>query len=270
MEAELAYPLTLFRKHLGRASDTLAYPYGDTDEELVQLVAKHGYVNAFTVRRQANPAFVSPFRISRSQIYAEMTPKDFTSNLTVFQDQEVLGQPASAPAAAPAAPWSRDRLAALHTERSEQLEQRGRLRQALEERVIALTIAPNDRKGPEAKRRLETRIATETTGLLQEGRTLLGRGLLGEAQQRFLAVLSLDPTNRTAFETLQNEVREVMLIAHTVRPGDTCASLAELYYGDRLRCEVIADTNRLAPNAPLKPGQKLRIPEIPGIPFQIR
>ena len=108
------------------------------------------------------------------------------------------------------------------------------------------------------------------TGLVQEGRALLGRGLLGEAQQRFLVALSLDPTNRGAFETLQNDVREIMSIVHTVRSGDTCPSLAELYYGDRLRCEVIAETNRLALNAPLKPGQKLKIPEIPGVPFQLR
>ena len=83
VEAELAYPLELFRKNLGRPVDTLAYPYGDTDEEVLQHVAKYGYVAAFTVRRQSNPAFVFPLKISRSQIYSEMTPKDFTRNLAV-------------------------------------------------------------------------------------------------------------------------------------------------------------------------------------------
>jgi nucleoid-associated protein YgaU len=106
--------------------------------------------------------------------------------------------------------------------------------------------------------------------LVQEARALLGRGLVGEAQQRLLVALSLDPTNRPAFESLQNDVREVMSIVHTVRTGDTCPLLAELYYGDRLRCEVIAETNRLALNVPLRPGQKLKIPEIPGVPFQLR
>jgi peptidoglycan/xylan/chitin deacetylase (PgdA/CDA1 family)/nucleoid-associated protein YgaU len=286
IESELAYPLDLLRKHLGRAVDTLAYPYGDTDEEVLRHVVKYGYVAAFTVRRQSNPAFVFPLKISRSQIYSEMTPKDFARNLTVFQDEEVetarasdgklagssgaaRAQPVST-AAAPPLPWARDRLVASHNARSEQLEQRGHLRQALEERAIALTINPGDRGAQEAQKRLEGRIAQEVAGLLKEGRALLGRGLLGEAQQRFLVALSLDPTNRTAFETLQNEVREVMSIVHTVRSGDTCLSLAELYYGDRLRCEVIAETNRLALNVPLRPGHKLKIPEIPGVPFQLR
>jgi peptidoglycan/xylan/chitin deacetylase (PgdA/CDA1 family) len=282
IEAELAYPLTLFKKHLTHPVDALAYPFGEMDDELIPYVAKYGYAAAFTVRRQSNAAFVSPLKISRAQIYADMTPKDFAKNLVVFHDEEVKmartadGRLAGAPGAvqaqssfATAGPWSRDRLAAAHNERSEQLEKRGLLRQALDERLIALTIGPGDRKAQDAQKRLEGRIAQEVAGLLQEGRALLDRGVLGQAQQRFLTALSLDPTNRPAFETLQNEVREVMFITHTVRAGDTCVSLAELYYGDRLRCEVIAETNRFALNAPLRAGQKIRVPEIPGVPFRL-
>ena len=284
LEAELAYPAGQFRKQLGRASDVLAYPYGDTDDELLPYVVKYGYVAAFTVRRQSNPAWAYPLKISRSQVYSEMALKDFTANLTNFQDEEVgaargadgkpagaaSAKPASTTAAAAPAQWSRDALAAAHNDRADQLEQQGRLRQALEERLVALTINPRDRKALDAQKRLEGRITQESAALVQEAKALLGRGLVGEAQQRLLVALSLDPTNRPAFETLQNDVREVMSIVHTVRAGDTCPSLAELYYGDRLRCEVIAETNRLALNVPLRPGQKLRIPEIPGVPFQLR
>jgi peptidoglycan/xylan/chitin deacetylase (PgdA/CDA1 family)/nucleoid-associated protein YgaU len=276
IEAELGYPLTLFKKYLGRSSESLAYPYGEVDDELLGYIAKYGYTAAFTVRRQSNAAFVSPLKISRSQIYAEMTAQDFAKNLAVFQDQAVgtattsderlpgSSQPVSTAGPTIPVPWSRDRLVALHNERSEQLELRGRLRQALDERAIALTINPGDRKAHEGQQRLAHRIAEEVTGLLREGRALLDRGLLDEAQARFLAALSLEPTNRTAFETIQNEVREVMSITHTIRPGDTCASLAELYYGDRLRCEVIKDSN---PRAQFRVGQKIRIPAIPGLPM---
>jgi len=284
IEAELAYPAEQFRKQLGRASDVLAYPYGDTDDELLPFVVKYGYVAAFTVRRQSNPAWAYPLKISRSQVYSEMALKDFTANLTNFQDEEVgaargadgklagaaPAKPASTTAAAAPAQWSRDALAAAHNDRANQLEQQGGLRQALEERLVALTINPRDRKALDAQKRLEGRITQESAALVQEAKALLGRGLVGEAQQRLLVALSLDPTNRPAFESLQNDVREVMSIVHTVRAGDTCPALAELYYGDRLRCEVIAETNRLALNVPLRPGQKLKIPEIPGVPFQLR
>jgi peptidoglycan/xylan/chitin deacetylase (PgdA/CDA1 family)/nucleoid-associated protein YgaU len=276
IEAELGYPLTLFKKYLGRSSESLAYPYGEVDDELLGYVAKYGYTAAFTVRRQSNAAFVSPLKISRSQIYAEMTVQDFAKNLAVFQDQAVgtattsderlpgSSPPVSSAGPTTPVPWSRDRLVALHNERSEQLELRGRLRQALDERAIALTINPEDRKAHEGQQRLGRRIAQAVTGLLQEGRAFLDRGLIDEARARFLTALSLEPTNRTAFEALQNEVREVMFITHTIRSGDTCASLAELYYGDQLRCEVIKDSN---PRVPFRVGQKIRIPAIPGIPM---
>jgi peptidoglycan/xylan/chitin deacetylase (PgdA/CDA1 family) len=276
IEAELGYPLTLFKKYLGRSSESLAYPYGEVDDELLGYVAKYGYTAAFTVRRQSNAAFVSPLKISRSQIYAEMTVQDFAKNLAVFQDQAVgtattsderlpgSSPPVSSAGPTTPVPWSRDRLVALHNERSEQLELRGRLRQALDERAIALTINPEDRKAHEGQQRLGHRIAQAVTGLLQEGRAFLDRGLIDEARARFLTALSLEPTNRTAFEALQNEVREVMFITHTIRSGDTCASLAELYYGDQLRCEVIKDSN---PRVPFRVGQKIRIPAIPGIPM---
>jgi nucleoid-associated protein YgaU len=147
------------------------------------------------------------------------------------------------------------------------LERRGYLRQALEERVIALTIDSSNGAAQAARLRLEAEIEREVSALTDSGRELLARGLHAEARRRLLAALALDPTNRMAFETLQNQVQEVTFLVHTVRRGETLASLADLYYGDRSRAEVIAETNRLALNARLAAGQPLRIPEIPGVPF---
>ncbi|HEX9453591.1 MAG TPA: hypothetical protein VGA27_04510, partial [Candidatus Binatia bacterium] len=39
------------------------------------------------------------------------------------------------------------------------------------------------------------------------------------------------------------------------------------YYGDRLRSEVLWETNNLPANPKLAPGMVLKIPEIPGLPF---
>jgi hypothetical protein len=41
------------------------------------------------VRRQGSPAFVSPLRGHRSQIYSEMTLEDFVKNLDVFAAEEL-------------------------------------------------------------------------------------------------------------------------------------------------------------------------------------
>jgi peptidoglycan/xylan/chitin deacetylase (PgdA/CDA1 family) len=89
MQAELGHPNALLRQHLGRPSDVLAYPYGYWDDSLLEHVRRHGYVAAFTVRRQANPAFAVPLRISRSQIYAEMSLEEFARALNVFHKENL-------------------------------------------------------------------------------------------------------------------------------------------------------------------------------------
>jgi peptidoglycan/xylan/chitin deacetylase (PgdA/CDA1 family) len=89
MQAELAQPSNMIRQRLGQGSETLAYPYGYWDDALLAEVRRHGYQAAFTVRRQANPAFVSRLRVSRSQIYSEMSLDEFARNLNIFHQEEL-------------------------------------------------------------------------------------------------------------------------------------------------------------------------------------
>jgi len=89
MQAELEQPLALFQQRLGARPTYLAYPYGRQDDDVVKKTKEYGYIAAFTVRRQGSPAFVSPLRGHRSQIYSEMTLEDFIKNLNVFATEEV-------------------------------------------------------------------------------------------------------------------------------------------------------------------------------------
>ena len=89
MQLELAEPLKLFQRHLGRTSDRLAYPYGREDDDVVAKAKEIGYVAAFTVRRQGSPAFVQPLRVNRSQIYSEMSLEDFAKNLNVYHQEDL-------------------------------------------------------------------------------------------------------------------------------------------------------------------------------------
>jgi peptidoglycan/xylan/chitin deacetylase (PgdA/CDA1 family) len=89
MKAELSDPQALFRRHLGRPADILAFPYGRWDEDLLKKVTEYGYIAAFTVRRQGNPSFVYPLRGHRAQVYSEMSLEDFARNLAVYQEEDL-------------------------------------------------------------------------------------------------------------------------------------------------------------------------------------
>jgi tetratricopeptide (TPR) repeat protein len=172
-----------------------------------------------------------------------------------------------APPPPPPPPDPRAPLVARHREQAEALERDGQLRRALDEWKIVLTIDPADAAARQSLTALEGRIERAVTEKIEAGKAALARGAQAEARRQFLAALALDPTNRTAFQVLQNEAREPDFITHTVKQGDTLASLAQRYYGDRSRLEVIWETNQLPPNPKLVAGTILKIPEIPGVPF---
>jgi tetratricopeptide (TPR) repeat protein len=151
--------------------------------------------------------------------------------------------------------------------KAQELEASGLLRQALDEWKIALTIKPDDADARAGRQALEGRIERGVADRVRQGREALARGEPLEARRHFLAALALDPNSRAAFDALQNEIKEVRFVSHTVRRGETLATIAERYYGDRSRAEVIWETNQLPPNPRLTVGSTLKIPEIPGVPF---
>ena len=158
-------------------------------------------------------------------------------------------------------------LAASQRQKATVLASQGNLRGATDAWKVVLTIDPRDAVALEESKKIDEQIKQAVADRLARGRDALKRNVHLEARNHFLAVLALEPGNREAFEALQTRVREVRQINHTVRAGESLTSIAQLYYGDRTRSEVIWETNQLPPNPKLTPGTVLKIPEIPGLPF---
>lgn len=169
-------------------------------------------------------------------------------------------QPAPKPPSPP-----RQALAAPYNDRAQALESDGRLREALQARQIALTINPDDAAARASVAALQAKIEEQVAVKLKEGRAATQRGAQVVARRHYLAVLALDPNNRAAFDALREQTQEVDGISHTVKARETLAGLASEYYGNRALAEVIAETNKLQPNARLNPGMVLKIPEVPGV-----
>jgi peptidoglycan/xylan/chitin deacetylase (PgdA/CDA1 family) len=89
MQAELTEPPRVLARSIGRPVTFLAYPYGRVDDAVLAKVKDQGYHAAFTVRRESNGAFVELHRVSRSQIYSEMTLEQFAKNLNVFHPENL-------------------------------------------------------------------------------------------------------------------------------------------------------------------------------------
>ena len=56
-------------------------------------------------------------------------------------------------------------------------------------------------------------------------------------------------------------------ITHTVQLEETLSKLAQMYYGDLKKYDIIVKFNNLEDGAPVGVGQELKIPEVEGLPF---
>ena len=177
----------------------------------------------------------------------------------------VLGGCATVP---PGREPSRADLVGPTRTRARALERDGQLRPALLEWKVARAIDPNDAEARASETRLAARIDSLVAAKIGDARAALQRSAPLQARQALLSALALDPFNATAADLLRG-IGDVEFASYTVRPGDTLASIAERYYGDRARGEVIWETNNLPPGKPLAVGAVLRIPEIRGVPFYV-
>jgi peptidoglycan/xylan/chitin deacetylase (PgdA/CDA1 family) len=89
IEKELSACEAMIKKKLNKEVKYLAYPYGDTNPLVIELLKKHGYWGAFTIKRGGNPFFIHNYRLNRSMIYGDFDLNQFEKNLTVFTEESL-------------------------------------------------------------------------------------------------------------------------------------------------------------------------------------
>ncbi len=87
LEKEISGCAALIKKKLNRDVKYLAYPFGDTNHLVIELLKKHSYRGAFTVKRGGNPFFIHNYRINRSMIYGDIDLIKFEKNLAIFSEE---------------------------------------------------------------------------------------------------------------------------------------------------------------------------------------
>ena len=86
-ENELSKSTSLIKSKVGKDIKYLAYPDGETNHLVIELLKKKGYLGAFTAKRGGNPFFIHNYRINRSMIYGDFDLNQFEKNLVVFSSE---------------------------------------------------------------------------------------------------------------------------------------------------------------------------------------
>ncbi|MBI5017309.1 MAG: polysaccharide deacetylase family protein [Deltaproteobacteria bacterium] len=86
---EVEVPRRLLAEHLKIPIHTFAFPYGNANDLVVEVVQKEDYRIAATVLRGGNPFFAYPYLLRRTMIFGEDDLDAFRGKLEVFRSQRL-------------------------------------------------------------------------------------------------------------------------------------------------------------------------------------
>ncbi|UCG14093.1 MAG: tetratricopeptide repeat protein [Deltaproteobacteria bacterium] len=143
-------------------------------------------------------------------------------------------------------------------------ERQGQMQKALESYEAALAVLMAKKKN------LEVSLRTTAEKHYVKGLEFQGQGKYTKARHEFLVALRLWPDYPEVVELLQpaQRLRYTKYLVHEVQQGEFLTGIAQEYYQDQSKFDLIARFNNLGDATMLHAGMKLKIPEIEGMSFK--
>lgn len=156
-----------------------------------------------------------------------------------------------------------------HLNTARELEEKGKLIEALEQYQLVLNMAPDNKTAQTRNEALQSNIYVITEKRYRAGLAFHQRGEHERARHEFLMTLRYNPSHSGAFNmlTAQNPTDPKRYVTHRVKPGESVSKIAALYYGDYQNYPMISKFNQLSDARDIKVGQELKIPILEGVPF---
>ncbi len=89
IQVETQVPLYDISKNLNIPIHTFAYPYGDTNKDVIDELKQRDYRLAVTVQPGSNAAFAYPYMLQRSMVFGDQDLDTFAKHLGAFQDTDL-------------------------------------------------------------------------------------------------------------------------------------------------------------------------------------
>jgi len=89
IQAETQAPLHDISRNLNIPVHTFAYPYGDTNKDVIDQLKQRDYRLAVTVQPGSNAAFAYPYMLQRSMVFGDEDLDTFAKQLAAFQDMDL-------------------------------------------------------------------------------------------------------------------------------------------------------------------------------------
>ena len=163
----------------------------------------------------------------------------------------------------------KENLLQSYLQTGKEYEDKGNLAEAYKQYKLALTVSPKNQEAVKGIDRLEKELLKWAEKYYREGMKFYNQGKYPLARRKFLTALKFWPDHPKARKMLtpRKHVKYINYIEHIVKPGESLSKIAMIYYGDYRKFRIIAEYNNIADAALTNVGQKIRIPEIQGVPF---
>ncbi len=155
------------------------------------------------------------------------------------------------------------RLERVLLERAFAYERKGQPHKALQAYEAALAVIAAKKRG------LEYTLRKDAEKHYQRGLKFHEQGKYSKARHEFLVALRLCPDFPEVVELLKPfpPPSSGRYVVHKVKEGEFLTAIAEKYYGDQSKFELIARYNELEDATRLYAGMNLKVPEIEGVSF---
>jgi tetratricopeptide (TPR) repeat protein len=167
------------------------------------------------------------------------------------------------------AEYRKEKLLQSYLQTGKEYENKGKLAEAYKQYKLAITVSPQNKEALKGIDRLEKELFKWAEKYYWEGMKFYNQGKYRLAHRKFLTALKFWPDHSGALKMLtpRKHVKYKNYIEHIVKPGESLSKIAIIYYGDYRKFSIIAEYNNIADAAVTKVGQKIRVPEIEGMPF---
>lgn len=158
------------------------------------------------------------------------------------------------------------KLAAQYIEKGKVLEKKGALAEANEQYKLALTVDPQNAEATKNVERLSEELSKLADARYRLGMKYHRQGKYGLARKEFLTALKYQPDHPKASKMLvsRKPKKSPGYVMHEIQKGESLSMIAQKYYGDYRKFNIIARFNNIEDATRVKPGQTIMIPDIQG------
>ena len=281
IEQELSLAKKIIFRETGEDPTHLSYPYGKTNQLVIDYAKDLGYDAGFTVFREPNSVLTNPLKLNRSMIYGTYNLEQFENQLITFKyfdsksersnDEISMSQPTETTARLLEKKgywlkalnyWRLIQDSLLQNANLEYSQATRQKPQASDSKAVILNgnyekrivIAENNIE------QLENRIQVLANEHYEKGISYFSTRKPSKGKREMLKALYFNPKSQKAQEKLSQEINKLEYQIVKVRDGDTSKTIAKRTYKQASIFPLV--TYYADKQGGLIPGVDLRLPRL--------